>query len=121
MDLSSVGPNAISRRKGVKVAIMIHVDLRNVPIDVFDEVNQEIGAIENPPAGLVVHFAHPVGADGVRIVDVWMSEGDHDAFDAANDPPGVMARLLQHAVLAPPIFVSREVIEIGGLVTGSHA
>ena len=103
------------------MAIMIHVNLRNVPIDVFDEVNQEIGAIENPPAGLVVHFVHPVGADGVRIVDVWMSEGDHDAFDAANDPPGVMAGLLRQRGLDPPEFVSREVIEIGGLVTGAPA
>ena len=97
---------------------MIHVNLRNVPIDVFDEVNQELGAIENPPAGLVVHFVHPVAGDGVRIVDVWMSEDDHDAFDAANDPPGVMARLLRQRGLGPPEFVSREVIEIGGLVTG---
>lgn len=117
--LSSIEPSDLLR-KGVKVAIMIHVNLRQVPIDVFDEVNQEIGAMENPPAGLVAHFVHPVGADGVRIVDVWMSEDDHDAFDAANDPPGVMARLLQQRGLAPPEFVSREVIEIGSLVIGSH-
>jgi hypothetical protein len=103
------------------MAIMIHVNLRKVPIDVFDEVNQELGAIENPPAGLVVHFAHPVGEDGVRIVDVWMSEDDHDAFDAANDPPAVMARLLRQRGLDPPEFVSRDVIEIRGLVTGSTA
>jgi hypothetical protein len=51
------------------VTIMIHVNLRKVPIDVFGEVNQALGAIENPPAGLVVHFAHPMGADGVRIVE----------------------------------------------------
>ncbi len=97
---------------------MIHVNLRNVPIEVFDEVNQEIGAVENPPAGLVAHFVHPVGTDGVRIVDVWMSEDDHDAFDAANNPPGVMAGLLRQRGLGPPEFVSREVIEIGALVTG---
>src|ERR1700729_946306 len=101
------------------MAIMIHVNLRKVPIDVFDEVNQELGATENPPAGLVVHFAHPVGEVGVRIVDVWMSEDDHDAFDAANDPPALMARLLRRRGLDPPEFVSRDVIEIQGLATGS--
>lgn len=103
------------------MAIMINVNLRNVPIDVFDEVNEELGAIENPPAGLVVHFVHQLGADGVRIVDVWMSEGDHDAYDAQNDPPGTMAKLLRQRGLGPPEFVSREVVDIGGLVTGSHA
>ncbi len=100
------------------MAIMINVNLRNVPIDVFDEVNQELGAIENPPAGLVAHFVHAIGEDGVRIVDVWMSEDDHNAFDDANDPPGVMARLLRQRGLGPPELVSRDVIEIAGLVTG---
>jgi len=97
---------------------MTNVDLRNVPIDVFDEINRELNALENPPAGLVAHFVHPVGAGGVRIVNIWMSEDDHNAFDDANDPPGVLARLLRQRGLGPPELVSSELIEIRGLVIG---
>ena len=76
-------------------AIMVTVTLRNVPVEVFDKINRELGAVDNPLSGLVVHFVHPVGSDAVRIIDVWMSEDVHDAYDEAHDPPGALARILR--------------------------
>jgi len=101
------------------MAIMVSLTLRNVPIELFEEVNRELGASENPPKGLIVHFVHPVDTDGVRIVDVWASEQAHDAFDDDTDPPGALAGLLRKQGLGPPQFVSRDVVEVQALVVGS--
>jgi hypothetical protein len=103
------------------VTIMISVTLRGVPIDVFDQINRELGAIEDPPPGLVVHFVHPVDEDTVRIIGVWTSEDVHDAYDEVKDPPSVLARILADRGLDPPHLVGREVVEIQGLLRGSSS
>lgn len=68
------------------------------------------------PAGLIVHFAYPVG-DAVRIIDVWADEQSHDTFDDLNDPPRVLAGVLADRGLQPPRLISREVADIQALVS----
>lgn len=97
---------------------MISLTLGGVPVDVFDQINEELGAIKDPPRGLIVHLAYPVGGDAVRVVDVWMSEEAHDAFDDANDPPAVLAKILRERGLDPPRLIGREVVEIHSLLRG---
>ena len=80
------------------MAIMISLTLGGVPVDVFDQINEELGAYKNPPAGLVVHLAYSVDVDVVRVVDVWLSEEMHDAFDGSCDPPAALAELLVNEV-----------------------
>jgi heme-degrading monooxygenase HmoA len=100
------------------MAIMITLTLGNVPIDVFEQINRELGAVENPPSGLVVHLAHPFGDDAVRVIDVWESEEDHDAFDDVMDPPGALRRLLTQRGIGPPQLIGREVVEVSALLRG---
>ena len=97
------------------MAIMISLTLEGVPIDADEEVNRRLGVYQNPPAGLIVHFAYQVG-DAVRIVTIWADEQSHDAFDEVNDPPRVLAGVLAERGLQPPRLVSREVVEIQALV-----
>ena len=40
---------------------MISLTLGGVPVDVFDQINEELGTIKDPPRGLIVHLAYPVG------------------------------------------------------------
>jgi hypothetical protein len=103
------------------MAIMINLTLGGVPVDVFDQINEELGAINNPPAGLIVHLAYSADADVVRVVDVWLSEDLHDAFDASCDPPAVLARILRERGLGPPRLIGREVVEIQSLLRGPAA
>ena len=50
-----------------------------VPIEMLDEVTEEMGVKANPPAGLVSHV-HYEDAGRVRVVDVWDSEQAYEAF-----------------------------------------
>jgi hypothetical protein len=49
------------------------------PIEMLDEVTEEIGADENPPAGLLLH-THYEHAGRVHIMDVWESVEAHEKF-----------------------------------------
>ncbi len=100
------------------MAIMITLTLGGVPVDVFDQINEELGAFTNPPAGLIVHLAYSVDVDAVRVVDVWLSEEEHDAFDNSYDPPAALARILRERGLEPPRLMGREVVEIESLLLG---
>jgi len=91
-----------------------HVERR--PIDIFDEVNSHLDAVENPPLGLVVHFAHQLTEDQVRAVDIWESLEAHDSFDGAHDPAAVLRDILSRRGLAPPQLVSRDVTEVRALI-----
>jgi hypothetical protein len=58
--------------------ILVNMTLpEGVSLEMVDAVNAEVGAIANPPAGLIVHVGYLDG-DRVRMVDVWESK---DAFD----------------------------------------
>jgi len=98
--------------------IMVSVTLRGVPIELFDEVNKEVMASGHPATGLVAVFEHPVGDGDVRMVQIWMSEADHDVFDKVVDPPATLRRVLERHGLGPPQLVSREMIEVVSLVRG---
>ena len=79
------------------MAIMVTLTLGGVPVDVFDQINEELGAFTNPPAGLIVHLVYSVDVDAVRVVDVWLSEEEHDAFENL---------LTIHLPLLPESFVN---------------
>jgi hypothetical protein len=96
------------------VAIMVAVTLRGVDLDAVVETNRRVG--QPCPPGLIIHFAHDVTPDTVRIVDVWIDETAHDTFDEAHDPPRVLAGVLRERGLTPPTLVGREVFEIAGLI-----
>ena len=100
------------------MAIVISLTLKGVPADAFDEVNAELGQLENPPRGLIVHLAHAMEADLVRVLDVWESEEAHDAFDAAYDPPAVLGQILARRGIGRPQLISRSVFEAHALIKG---
>jgi quinol monooxygenase YgiN len=48
--------------------------------DQYDEVNQKLDVESNPPDGLLIHAAEDVGGGKMRVVDVWESAGQLEAF-----------------------------------------
>lgn len=47
--------------------------------EIYDQVNDRVNPIGNPPAGLIFHCAGP-SPQGWRIIDVWESRAAFDAF-----------------------------------------
>lgn len=48
--------------------------------DQYDEVSKKLDVDANPPDGLMVHTAEDLGGGKMRVVDVWESAGQLDAF-----------------------------------------
>jgi len=54
----------------------------------IEAVSASMSVHENPPPGLLIHVAIEV-ADGVRIVDVWNSQAEYDAFAESRLNPAI--------------------------------
>jgi len=48
--------------------------------DQYDEVDKKLDVEANPPDGLIVHTAEDLGDGKMRVVDVWDSAEQLDAF-----------------------------------------
>ena len=59
-----------------------------VPRAFVEQVSTQMGVRENPPAGLLIHIATEEEG-GVRIVDVWESQADYDAFEESRLNPAI--------------------------------
>jgi hypothetical protein len=59
-----------------------------VPRAMIEAVSAEMGVRDNPPPGLIAHLAIESG-EGTRIVDIWNSKADYEAFRDARLNPAV--------------------------------
>ena len=57
----------------------------------YDAVNLQLGAIENPPAGLIVHTAGGTEDGGFRVFDVWETREAWEAFERDRLGPAIEA------------------------------
>jgi hypothetical protein len=69
-----------------------------------DHIEDAIGAMGGPPAGLMVHFARPEG-DGFVIVDIWRTEAEMRAFyDSVLQPALAAAALPADPPTVSPVW-----------------
>jgi hypothetical protein len=59
--------------------ILTQVMPAGVPLDMVDEVTEQMGVDSSPPAGLIVH-THYEHDGRVHVVDVWESAEAHQSF-----------------------------------------
>ena len=60
---------------------MSYVSIGRAPTrEAYEQVNQQLGLEDSPPAGLIIQTAAEA-ADGVRIVSVWESQESMAAFE----------------------------------------
>jgi hypothetical protein len=55
----------------------------------YDQVNAKLDPENNPPQGLIVHTAADLGGGKMKVVDVWESQGDYEAFAQERLMPAV--------------------------------
>ena len=63
----------------------------------IEEVSAQMGVADNPPDGLIVHVATEE-AGGTRILDVWNSQADYEAFAATRLRPAVESVAAAHGM-----------------------
>ncbi len=73
--------------------VALQLDFTGFTRDEYDQLNEKVNPPGNPPDGLVFHSAGPGPGDGWRIVDVWESREQFDAFMESTVQPA-MAELL---------------------------
>ena len=59
-----------------------------VPRAMIEAVSARMGVQGDPPAGLLIHIAVEEPG-GTKIIDVWESQADYEAFDASRLGPAV--------------------------------
>ena len=80
----------------------------------YDQVNAAMGAVDDPPAGLILHAASE-REGGMRVVDVWESQEDFDRFREERLNPAVSEVMGPQAAEAP--VPGPEVSEVYNLIT----
>jgi hypothetical protein len=65
---------------------------------VYDQVNDRIDPVGDPPAGLIFHSAGPSPDGGWRIVDVWESRDAFDRFFEERVQPAVVEVIGEEAL-----------------------
>lgn len=71
-----------------------------VPRAFVEQVSAQMGARENPPAGLLIHIATEEEG-GVHIVDVWESQADYDAFEESRLNPAIASVAATNGIEIP--------------------
>jgi hypothetical protein len=51
-----------------------------VGIELVEELSRRIGAVDNPPDGLIAHAVVEQPGGGIRAVDLWQSRADFEHF-----------------------------------------
>jgi len=82
----------------------------------LDEVTTELNAAKEPPSGLVVHV-HFMESGRARIVDVWESRADYDAFRTQRLAPAI-EKVAQRRGVAMQAEPETKITEVDGLVRG---
>ena len=71
--------------------VMIVLSWDNFTLEQYDELNQAVDTVGNPPEGLIVHAAGSDGA-GIRVTDVWRSTDDFNRFIAQRLGPALQSQ-----------------------------
>jgi hypothetical protein len=85
-----------------------------VPLEMYDNVNKQLGIGSDPPAGLISHAAYARG-DTFEVVEVWESAQDHDDFVENRLGPTIREAVGEEAYAQMP-DAEREVIELHNLI-----
>jgi hypothetical protein len=98
------------------MAILVNMTLpEGVTIQMLDEVDAEMGATTNPPAGMIVHTAYTEGGR-TRVVDVWESQSAFEDFGQNRLGPAIAKVSVGHGLTPSP--PERTIIEVQQLIRG---
>jgi hypothetical protein len=88
------------------MAIMALFRSAHVDPALYDQIMQEIGGLEVPPAGALMHVSGFDG-EGLHVVEVWESRAQFDAFLRDRIQP-VLEKL--DVAIAPPVVIEAHAV-----------
>jgi hypothetical protein len=99
------------------MAVLMENRVEQSNTEIYDAVSERVKVEDDPPAGMIVHTAIDLGEGGIRIVDVWESQQDFEAFRDQRLLPAIQAVLSEKGIepQGPPNY---EFSEIHHLVKG---
>jgi hypothetical protein len=87
------------------------------PMEMLDEVTDEMGVDENPPQGLLVHV-HFEKDGRVHVVDVWESPEAFESFRESRLMPAMQAVAERHGMQGEPPEPESSITEVHRAVRG---
>lgn len=78
------------------MAILMTMDIQ-VARDDLEAVSSEMGVVDDPPDGLIVHLLTEA-AGGVHVVDIWESQADFQKFNDERLMPAMRKVLAERGV-----------------------
>jgi hypothetical protein len=93
------------------MAVSVVIEFEGTPEE-YDQVNEKMDAVANPPDGLIVHTGADIGNGKMRVIDVWESADAYGKFAESQLGPAIVEVVGPDAPqVAPEITELRQVIK----------
>jgi hypothetical protein len=106
------------RLKEDKVVVLLEQDFEGVSREDAEALTNDMGARENPPAGLIAHVVTET-ANGVHLVDIWESTEDVQRFAQERLIPSMKKVSQERGIPMPDPIPDPKLTEAYDLVRGS--
>ena len=106
------------RVKEDKVVVLLEQDFEGVSREDAEALTNDMGARENPPAGLIAHVVTET-ANGVHLVDIWESREDIQRFAQERLIPSMKNLSQERGIPMPDPIPDPKLTEAYDLVRGS--
>jgi hypothetical protein len=122
-DTSTTGPDCFWRTarlrvKEGEVVVLMELDFEGVSREDVEALSNDVGARENPPAGLIAHVVTDT-ASGVHAVDIWESAADFQRFNQEQLMPSTKKIAEERGLQLPDPPPVPRITEAYDLVRGS--
>ena len=100
------------------MVVLVEGELEGISREDAEALTNDMGARENPPAGLIAHVVTEA-ANGVHVVDIWESAADLQRFNQEQLMPSVKKVSQERGIQLPDPFPEPKITEAYDLVRGS--
>jgi hypothetical protein len=100
------------------VVVLLEQDLEGVSREDVEALSNDMGARENPPAGLIAHVVTETPS-GVHVVDIWEGAADFQRFNQERLMPSMKKVSQERSIQVPDPIPEPKVTEAYDLVRGS--
>ncbi len=100
------------------MVVLMELDFEGVSREDVEALSNEMGARENPPAGLIAHVVTDT-ANGVHAVDIWESAADFQRFNQEQLMPSTKKIAEERGLQLPDTLPEPKITEAYDLVRGS--
>jgi hypothetical protein len=100
------------------MVILLEQDFEGVTREDSEALTADMGARENPPAGLIAHVVTET-VNGLHVVDIWESAADVERFNQEQLIPSMKKVSQERGIQIPDPMPEPKITEAYDLVRGS--